>query len=74
MGLEQLYRVSDKLYANKAALESHLYQQARDLFEFNEVITLYDLTNTYFEGSAKANANAKTQWIIGSIRSGTERM
>jgi len=30
MGLEQLYRVSDKLYANKAALESHVYQQARD--------------------------------------------
>lgn len=57
MELKQLYRASDKLYANKAALEAHCYQQARDLFEFDEVITLYDLTNTYFEGSAKANAN-----------------
>jgi len=58
MGLEQLYRVSDKLYANKTALESHLYQQACDLFEFDEVLTLYDLTNTYFEGHGKGNDNA----------------
>jgi len=58
MELKQLYRASDKLYANKAALETHCYQQARDLFTFDEVITLYDLTNTYFEGSGKGNANA----------------
>ena len=58
MNLMQLYRVSDKLYANKNKLESFLYQQERDLFEFDEVITLYDLTNTYFEGSGQANANA----------------
>ena len=30
IGLEQLYRISDKLYANKTALETHCYQQARD--------------------------------------------
>lgn len=58
MSLMQLYRVSDKLYANKPVLESFLYQQEQTLFEFDEVITLYDLTNTYFEGSGKANANA----------------
>jgi len=58
MGLEQLYRVSDKLYTNKTALETHCYQQACDLFAFDEVITLYDLTNTYFEGNGKGNANA----------------
>lgn len=58
MSLMQLYRISDKLYTNKAALESFLYQQAHTLFEFDEVITLYDLTNTYFEGSGKGNANA----------------
>lgn len=58
MNLMQLYRVSDKLYANKSKLESSLYQQERDIFEFDDVITLYDLTNTYFEGTGKANANA----------------
>ncbi len=56
--LMQLYRISDKLYTNKPALESFLYQQEQTLFEFDEVITLYDLTNTYFEGNGKANANA----------------
>ncbi len=58
MSLMQLYRVSDKLYANKDKLESFLYQQARDIFELDEVITLYDLTNTYFEGTGKSNENA----------------
>lgn len=39
-------------------MESFLYARERDLFALDEVITLYGLTNTYFEGSAKHNANA----------------
>ena len=35
-----------------------MYARERTLFEFDEIITLYDLTNTYFEGAAMANANA----------------
>ena len=35
-----------------------MYTRERDLFEFEEVITLYDLTNTYFEGTGAGNANA----------------
>jgi len=57
-GLMQLYRITDKLYTHKAALESFLYTRERDVFELEEVITLYDLTNTYFEGSGAGNANA----------------
>ena len=56
--LTRLYRVADQLYAGKEALEAHLYARERSLFEFDETITLYDLTNTYFEGSGNANANA----------------
>ena len=56
--LMQLYRISDQLIKHKAAIEKGLYQRERDLFEFEEIITLYDLTNTYFEGSGKGNANA----------------
>ncbi len=56
--LTRLYRVADQLYASKEALEAHLYATERSLFEFDETITLYDLTNTYFEGSGNANANA----------------
>jgi transposase len=58
MQLMQLYRVSDQLFKHKAALERFLYAQERSLFEFDEVITLYDLTNTYFEGTGAGNANA----------------
>ena len=39
-------------------MEAFLYERERDLFDLYEVITLYDLTNTYFEGTAHANANA----------------
>jgi transposase len=56
--LMQLYRITDKLYQHKAALETFLYRRERDLFEFEEVITLYDLTNTYCEGTGVGNANA----------------
>jgi transposase len=59
MSLDRLYRVSDQLWKHKEAIEAHLYQQERDLFGFEETITLYDLTNTFFEGEAKANPQAK---------------
>jgi transposase len=53
-----LYRISDQLLKHKGALEGFLYQQERTLFDFEEVITLYDLTNTYCEGTATGNTNA----------------
>jgi transposase len=60
LDLSRLYRVSDRLLAaHRAALEAHLYQQERDLFSLCETITLYDLTNTFFEGTASANPKAK---------------
>jgi len=58
LDLMALYRITDRLLAHKAALESFLYEGERDLFALDEVITLYDLTNTYFEGTAAANSNA----------------
>jgi transposase len=57
--LTRLYRVSDQLLGHKEALESYLFGRQRDLFSLEETITLYDLTNTFFEGSAKANGKAK---------------
>ena len=58
LDLMALYRISDQLLKHKRALEGFLYEQERTLFDFEEVITLYDLTNTYCEGTAKGNANA----------------
>jgi len=58
LDLMALYRISDRLLAHKPALEAFLYEREHDLFDIDEVITLYDLTNTYFEGTGHANANA----------------
>ena len=58
MDLMALYRISDQLLKHKGALEGFVYEQERTLFDFQEVITLYDLTNTYCEGTAKGNTNA----------------
>lgn len=53
--LGRMYQASDMLLKNKEELERHLYDAEKSLFEFEETITLYDLTNTYFEGSGKFN-------------------
>ena len=58
MDLMALYRVSDQLLGHKEALEKFLFTRERSLFDLDEVITLYDLTNTYFEGGGSRNANA----------------
>ena len=52
MDLQQLYRSADRLLKHRDALEAHLYGEAKSLLGFVESITLYDLTNTYFEGTA----------------------
>jgi transposase len=48
----QLHRASDRLLRHKEAIESALFSQARDLLELPATVTLYDLTNTFFEGAA----------------------
>ena len=56
--LTRMYQASDTLLKHKKELEQHLYECQRSIFQFEETITLYDLTNTYFEGSGKHNALA----------------
>ena len=55
----RLYRASDALYKHREALQDHLFTQAQSIFGFGETITLYDLTNTYFEGVAAGVGKAK---------------
>jgi transposase len=58
LSLYGMYQISDQLLGKKAAIEHYLYEQERSLFGLQETITLYDLTNTYFEGQSKGNALA----------------
>jgi len=53
--LNGLYRLTDALYAHKGQIEERLRGAARELFDLKEQVILYDLTNTYFEGSYHAS-------------------
>jgi len=54
-----LYDISKKLYAEKEALEQHLSVRTNELFDIEDKIMLYDLTNTYFEGRKIGSKLAK---------------
>ena len=57
--LSALYRIADRLLASKAALEAALFERVQDLFGLATTVTLYDLTNTYFEGEMAGHAKAR---------------
>jgi hypothetical protein len=47
---DQLYRISKLLYGEKENIENFLSSRTSELFDIEDKIILYDLTNTYFEG------------------------
>jgi len=55
----RLYRASDTLMKHRQAIEDHVFSAVQSMFGLGETVTLYDLTNTYFEGQADNNAKAK---------------
>lgn len=58
MSLMRLYRASDLLLRHQAAIEAFVFERVRSLFALESTVTLYDLTNTYFEGAQKGNPKA----------------
>jgi transposase len=54
----RLYRTSDLLVRHRDKIEDALFTRIKDLFALPVTVTLYDLTNTYFEGTAAGNAKA----------------
>ena len=56
---DRLYRALDVLLIQKDALCRHLQQRYGELFGVSFNFLLYDITSTYFEGSAEKNAQAK---------------
>ena len=56
---DRLYNISKKLYAEKETLEQHLSVRTNELFDIEDIIMLYDLTNTYFEGRKEGSKLAK---------------
>jgi transposase len=54
-----LHRTAVLLWEQHDKIEQRLSQAAREIFGLKETIILYDLTNTYFEGSKKGSKIAK---------------
>ena len=59
VGHNMLYRNSDLLFKHKKTIERFLRMRSREIFSLGETIILYDLTNTYFSGSAAGYKKAK---------------
>lgn len=56
--LSRLYRASDLLMKHREEIEQRLFARIETVFSLQTSVTLYDLTNTYFEGAATANPKA----------------
>jgi len=59
MSAMRLYRVSDLLVKHRQKIEDALFSNISDLFSLTTTVTLYDLTNTFFEGVAADNDKAQ---------------
>jgi transposase len=59
IGKDAFYEVVDDIVANKETIEKKLAQREGEMYQRgSETIFLYDLTNTYFEGSCLGNSIA----------------
>ncbi len=59
LSLDRVYKISDRLLEHKVPLEEHLRRTEGQLFALEEKIILYDLTNTFLEGTGKYNPKAR---------------
>lgn len=58
-GKDLFYETGDLLFKHKEEIEKALFLKEEHEFSLKKRVFLYDLTNTYFEGSAKGNKKAK---------------
>lgn len=56
---DKLYQSALDLYKHKEAIEKHLSAKTTELFDLQDRIMLYDLTNTYFEGTKRKSKLAQ---------------
>lgn len=56
---DKLYQSALDLYQHKTTIEKYLSTTTNELFDLQDRIMLYDLTNTYFEGTKRNSELAK---------------
>lgn len=59
LSLNSLYRITDQIYRHKEYIEQELRKTECSIFNLDESIFLYDLTNTYMEGIAPGISKAR---------------
>lgn len=57
--LVPFYRAADGLMRHRAVIEQRLFARVSELFALDWTVTLYDLSNTFFEGEAAGNPKAQ---------------
>ena len=58
-GINALYQIPDRLYELKDQLERHLCNTTDNLFNIDNRIVIFDLTNFYFEGQKAGSRKAR---------------
>lgn len=56
---KQLYRISDQLYAHKSRIDKFLYQRITNMFDLQDNLVIFDISNTYFETGKKDSERAR---------------
>jgi transposase len=56
---DALYRNLDRLHPKREQIERELAEREKTLFNLDDMVYLYDLTSTYFEGQAETNPQAR---------------
>lgn len=54
-----LYNVTDRLYEQRASIDKLLYERIQTLFDLDDNIVIYDISNSYFEGKKTNSKLAK---------------
>lgn len=56
---KQLYAVSDMLYEHKSEIDKILYKQITDMFDIEDRLVIFDISNSYFETRKAGSKRAK---------------
>ena len=56
---KELYAIADTLYENREKLDRLLYGHIKDLFNLEDKLVIFDLSNTYFETSKSGSQIAR---------------
>lgn len=56
---KQLYSISDTLYKHREKIDTLLYQKITDIFDIEDKLVIFDISNTYFESRKSDSELAK---------------